>query len=56
MIYREYVDTDQTTFQSPGYNCQYLEYGNYEFTDTEGLEKALGLDFTGVVQRELSAK
>ena len=56
MIYRENIENEQTTLQNPGYNCQYLEYGNYEFTDTEGLEKALGLDFAGVVQRELSAK
>ena len=41
---------------TPGYTCQYVDYSNYEYSDTEGLEKALGLDFTGVVQRELSAK
>ena len=27
-----------------------------EYSDPEGLEKALGLDFQGVVQRELAAK
>lgn len=31
-------------------------YPAMEYSDPEGLEKALGLDFQGVVQRELAAK
>ena len=27
-----------------------------DYTDADNLERALGLDFTGVIQRELSAK
>ena len=33
----------------------YSDYG-LEYTDADNLEQALGLDFTGVIQRELSAK
>eukprot|EP00090_Calanus_glacialis_P028257 TRINITY_DN45445_c0_g1_i1.p1 TRINITY_DN45445_c0_g1~~TRINITY_DN45445_c0_g1_i1.p1 ORF type:complete len:411 (-),score=71.58 TRINITY_DN45445_c0_g1_i1:55-1158(-) len=47
---------EQANITNSAYTCQYLDYTNYEYSDTEGLEKALGLDFTGVVQRELSAK
>ena len=38
---------------SPTYTCQYLDYSNYEYSDAEGLEKALGLDFSERTQRQI---
>ena len=38
---------------APAYSCQYLDYSTYEYSDTEGLEKALGLDFTERAQRSV---
>jgi hypothetical protein len=49
---------DQMAGQEAGFAGQYLDcsYPGLEYSDPEGLEKALGLDFQGVVQRELAAK
>ena len=43
-----YTTLEPDTHHQPAqtYTCQYLDYSPYEFGDAEGLEKALGLDFS----------
>jgi len=43
-----YTNLDHNNHQT--YTCQYLDYSPYEYGDAEGLEKALGLDFSEKTQ------